>query len=255
MFSAPKPMYSNKDYLNCIDYAKIHYGGKHVRNAPYLIMEHPFCNTDIYLIYFHAKDEDINYAQQFIYEIQQSCKFNAILSEYPGYGIYQNVDVHDSIVEQDALQLFDHIQDKYKLKNNQIIVFGRSIGTGPAFYINSLRQCRAVIVLSSFTSIKDIIKEKTFEWIANLIPSKFDNLQRVQHAKSPMLMIHGADDDIVDKQHTEILFANLPNKVKAKSVKRIRPDMTHNDYIFEHDIIAPIQLFLPDLSIQQRFRY
>ncbi|CAD8126839.1 unnamed protein product [Paramecium sonneborni] len=255
MFSAPNPMYSNKDYLNCIDYAKIHYGGKHVRDAPYLIMEHPFCNSDVYLIYFHAKDEDINYAQQFIYEIQQYCKFNAIISEYPGYGIYQNVNAHDQIVEQDAIQLFDHIQDKYKLKNNQIIVFGRSIGTGPAFYINSLRQSRAVIVLSPFTSIKDVAKQKTFEWIANLIPQKFDNLQRAQFAKSPMLLIHGAQDDIIDKSHTETLFDQLPNKVKIKSQIKIRPDMTHNDFIFEHDIITPIQQFFPDLSIPQRFRY
>lgn len=59
MFSAPKPMYEKTDYVNCFRYAKIFYGGKHVRDAPYLVMDHPFCKCDVYLIYFHAKDEDM----------------------------------------------------------------------------------------------------------------------------------------------------------------------------------------------------
>jgi hypothetical protein len=43
--------------------------------------------------------------------------------------------------------------------------------------------------------------------------------------------------------------------IKDRSLKCIRLDMTHNDYIFEHDIITPMQQFFPDLCISHPFRY
>ena len=60
--------------------------------------------------------------------------------------------------------------------------------------------------MSPFISIKTIVKEKTFEWIANMIPEKFNNLERCKNSKSPVLFIHGAEDEIVAVKHTEILF-------------------------------------------------
>jgi dipeptidyl aminopeptidase/acylaminoacyl peptidase len=39
-----------------------------------------------------------------------------------------------------------------------------------------------------------------------MIPDKFNNIERCKNSKSPVLFIHGADDEIVNVKHTEILF-------------------------------------------------
>ena len=41
----------------------------------------------------------------------------------------------------------------------EIIVFGRSIGTGLACYIAKERKPKALVLMSAFTSIKDIAKD------------------------------------------------------------------------------------------------
>ena len=43
-----------------------------------------------------------------------------------------------------------------KVPEENIIVMGRSIGTGPACYLTGITNPRAAILISPFTSIRDI---------------------------------------------------------------------------------------------------
>lgn len=49
--------------------------------------------------------------------------------EYPGYGIYQGETKAEKIC-QDSLILFDYLEEVIKIPRENIIIFGRSIGTG-----------------------------------------------------------------------------------------------------------------------------
>ena len=51
--------------------------------------------------------------------------------EYPGYGIYPGKPTAEGILE-DALTVWDYLTQKIGLSNKDIILFGRSLGTGPA---------------------------------------------------------------------------------------------------------------------------
>jgi len=60
-------------------------------------------------------------------------------------------------MKSDALQVYDYLMTLNE--NMEIILFGRSIGTGVACYVAEERKPRALILMSAFTSVKNIAKD------------------------------------------------------------------------------------------------
>lgn len=56
--------------------------------------------------------------------------------EYPGYGVYDGTPTPEQIA-QDSTDVYDYLTRDMGLNEDQIIVFGRSIGSGPACQIAS----------------------------------------------------------------------------------------------------------------------
>ena len=72
--------------------------------------------------------------------------------EYPGYGPYKGSARADRI-ERDSQIVYDFLMEKGVQQNN-ILVMGRSIGTGPATYLASRNKIGVLILMSAYTSIK-----------------------------------------------------------------------------------------------------
>ncbi len=83
------------------------------------------------LIYFHGKSEDLGQAYNFIKYVQYSLDMHIIVVEYPGYGVYEGTSNEDNVLN-DAHRVMEFILKVLKWKAQDIIVMGRSIGTGPA---------------------------------------------------------------------------------------------------------------------------
>ena len=77
--------------------------------------------------------------------------------EYPGYSIYFGEKSHKTI-ERDSLIVFDYFVHILGVNPTDIIICGRSIGSGPATYLSANRSPGATILISPFTSIKQTAK-------------------------------------------------------------------------------------------------
>ena len=64
------------------------------------------------------------------------------------------------------------------MSESDIIIFGRSIGTGPAIHLASKFNPGALCVMSAYTSIRDIATSKV-PIIGNIISSHFENLKKI----------------------------------------------------------------------------
>jgi hypothetical protein len=79
--------------------------------------------------------------------------------EYPGYGIYDgSPDANQILI--DAESVYIYLTEILKIPEESIILFGRSIGTGPATYLASKKSPCALLLMSPFLSIRDIVKDK-----------------------------------------------------------------------------------------------
>ena len=80
---------------------------------------------------------------------------NVLVVEYPGYSIYK-ADKNAEIVLEDSVTVFDFLTETLKIESENIIVFGRSIGSAPATYLCSQRKPGALILMSPFTSVRAV---------------------------------------------------------------------------------------------------
>ena len=95
--------------------------------------------------------------------------------EYPGYGVYEGDPDADQIA-LDAQNIYDYLTIVQKIPHESIILFGRSIGSGPASLLASLRTPCALLLMSPFMSIRDIVREKAGNMLQYLINDRFRNI-------------------------------------------------------------------------------
>ena len=81
--------------------------------------------------------------------------------EYPGYGIYEDYGgPSEEKIYKDAELVYNFVQCMTSLREKDIILLGRSLGSGPATHIASKFEPGGLILMSPYTSIKSVATNK-----------------------------------------------------------------------------------------------
>jgi len=84
------------------------------------------------------------------------------------------------------------------VKENNIIIYGESLGTGVATEIAQNKKFAGVILESPFTSMIDAGKDKyPYLPVRLLLKDKYESDKKIKNVKSPVLIMHGKVDNIV----------------------------------------------------------
>ena len=59
----------------------------------------------------------------------------------------------------DAIQIYDILVNDYHIDPKNIILMGRSLGTGVATYLSSQRSVKKVILVTPYDSVESLAKE------------------------------------------------------------------------------------------------
>lgn len=94
--------------------------------------------------------------------------------EYPGYGIYKEKKTTENGLYSDAIKVYQFLINTLDFKPDQIIVLGRSLGSGPAIFLASRRHIGALILISPFYSLQAVAKNLG-GYFAFLLPDIFRN--------------------------------------------------------------------------------
>ena len=202
-------------------------------------------NSKNFMIFFHGNSEDIFSAESIGLYFKSNLNMNIIIVEYPGYSIYESKKPEPKQIYDDALIVFNWLNNKIKIDRNNIFIYGRSLGTSPAIYLSSKIQPKALFLVSAFTSIKDIGSDK---FCSLLVEDIFVSIHYITFVKCPVLLIHGEIDSFISCSHSERLAKKLEeNNVKVHLEKR--KDMSHNQFDIFKDIIDPINQFINSKEI------
>ena len=131
-------------------------------------------------------------------------------------------------MRKDAEIVFDFSLE-LGFKAQDIIITGRSIGTGPASHLASVRTGSGLILVSAYLSIKEIVSSKVGSWGKLLIKEKFRNRDKMPLIKSPILFIHGMLDGLIPYQHSMEL-KKLSNTI---TMEHYIPDQTKDILVFK----------------------
>ncbi len=190
------------------------------------------------IIMFHGNAEDIFGARSMGDALCQKLNMNIIIVEYPGYSIYNKETNTDELLSNTTI-IYDFIKEKFKLKDKNIFIFGRSIGTSPAIYLASKRKPNALITISAFTSIK-AVAENLVGFLKIFVKERLISIDYIKNVTCPILFIHGQKDPLIPFKETIILKDNCDCPFEV-----VLPiDMTHNDFDLDTDIMEPIDKFI-----------
>jgi fermentation-respiration switch protein FrsA (DUF1100 family) len=143
-----------------------------------------------------------------------------MLVEYPGYGRSAGSPSEQSITDA-FLAAYDNLIHKPEVDPSRVILFGRSLGGGAVCALARRRQSAALILMSTFTSVRAF----TARYLAPgfLVRDPFDNLSTVQSYKNPILIIHGRHDEVIPFSHGKRLYQTAQKGTLAVY------DAGHND--------------------------
>lgn len=211
-------------------------------HIPCLYYEFPK-GSSLLLLFFHGNAEDIGDSWTFLVALSNLLQVNSLLIEYPGYGLYKGKCSATQILN-DADTIMSFLIAKCKIKIENIIIVGRSIGSGPAIYLASKNFVTALIVISGCLSIKNAVKDYVGSWAGLIVKERFENWKNISKVKSPILIIHGLDDEIIPVKQA------LQLKMQCSEADiYLGKNMTHNKFYLWEDMGKPILNFFEKYSI------
>ena len=193
--------------------------------------------------------------EQSFYDVGFSCrpsyntqmKYQCCFDPYEPYN--ENVfESNEDNVLDDAEYVYDYLNQVLGIEEKNIIIFGRSMGSGPATHISSVRKPGALLLMSSFKSIRSIAEDQAGHVLKYLIQDRFDNFTKIKNVTSPTFLVHGMKDNLIPFHHSKSLHENCGGPCSLIMPSR----MDHNDFDFCEDLITPFYHFLRQCKINTR---
>lgn len=170
------------------------------------------------VLYSHGNGEDIGNLMPFLDFISKK-EMGIITYDYPGYGLSQGKPSEPGCYEAiDAV--YEHLTQDLGVEPRRIVVWGRSLGTGPSCYLASNLTVGGLLLETPFLSaFRTVTEIPVLPW------DRFGNLGRIQNITCPSLVIHGRLDEVIPFRQGRRIHRELP---EPKSFLEI-PTASHND--------------------------
>jgi alpha-beta hydrolase superfamily lysophospholipase len=131
---------------------------------------------------------------------------NVLSFDYRGFGLSPGI-ASESHMDEDAETAYQELIRR-GVPWRRIIVWGHSLGSGPAVQLAAAHRVAALVLFGAFTSIPDAASD-TYPYLPVrwLVSVRFDSLRRIGDVHSPVLIVHSAADTLIPYHHGLQLFA------------------------------------------------
>jgi pimeloyl-ACP methyl ester carboxylesterase len=140
--------------------------------------------------------------------------FGVLGFDYRGFGLSPGV-ASEAHMDQDAEAAL-HALIERGIPPGQIILWGHSLGSGPAVVLASEQPVAALVLFGAFTSIPDAAQDTypylPVKWITGV---QFLSIDLIARVHVPVLIAHSATDTVIPFHHAQRLFAaaNEPKRL------------------------------------------
>ena len=144
---------------------------------------------------------------------------------------------------EDAKSAIKWLKNK-GIKEENIIIYGESLGTGVASEIAQNKNFAGVILETPFTSMVNVGKTKyPFFPVSFLLKDKYESDKKIKNIKSPIFIMHGEVDKIVPFWMGEKMY-NLANEPKYSYFSK------YDDHMMEYNekLLNELKKFIDSLN-------
>jgi len=180
-------------------------------------LENPL--ADYTILYSHGNAEDLGGIAPMLAQLRD-WGFAVFAYDYRGYGVGQGRPTErGAYADLDAA--YAHLTGVAGVPPERIIVYGRSVGSGPSVDLATRARVAGLVIESGFvTAFRVVTRVPLFPF------DRFPNIHKIARVTCPVLVMHGRADGIVPFSHGRALFGAAPEPRQSLWVD----GAGHNDF-------------------------
>jgi uncharacterized protein len=154
------------------------------------------------VLYFHGNRQNINrYASNATHFTKNG--YEVWMMDYPGFGKSTGKRT-EQILYSDALLFYKMAISKYAA--DSIIIYGKSLGTGIAAQLASVRACRRLILETPYYNINALGKRFFFMYpVSPMTKYELPTNKYFEYIDAPITIFHGTSDEVIPYRHAKKL--------------------------------------------------
>ncbi len=157
------------------------------------------------LLFFHGNGGNISHRLESM-KIFHEMGLSVFIIDYRGYGQSQGTTSEQGTY-RDAEAAWQFLTETRGISDENIIIFGRSMGGAVAIWLAGKHTPNLLILESAFTSVADMAKHY-YPYLPThlLVRIKYASIDRIEDIHCPILISHSQTDEIVPYKYGRELF-------------------------------------------------
>ena len=152
------------------------------------------------VLYAHGNAEDLGHAAPLLEELRRA-GFAVLAFDYRGYGASTGGPPSTEGATRDMEAVYQHAVRTLRVAPSRIVLYGRSVGSGPATELAARVPVGGLVLESAFVSTFRVLTK------VPLLPfDRFPNLRHLRQVRCPVLIIHGTEDEVIPVSHGRRLY-------------------------------------------------
>lgn len=146
------------------------------------------------VLYFHGNRENINHYEVYATNFTKN-GYEVWMCDYPTFG-KSTGKLTEEILYQEALQVYQLASKKFKEEN--IVIYGKSFGTGIAAQLASTQTCKRLILETPYYNITSLAKRYAWVYpVQYFVKYKIPTNEYLQKVTAPISIFHGDNDWVI----------------------------------------------------------
>ncbi|XP_059670495.1 uncharacterized protein LOC132316028 [Cornus florida] len=172
-------------------------------------------SASLTLLYSHGNAADLGQMYDLFSELSVHLRVNVMGYDYSGYG-QSTGKPSEQNTYADIEAAYKCLEETYGVKEEDVVLYGQSVGSGPTLELASrLSSLRAVVLQCPILSgLRVMYPVKRTYWF-----DIYKNIEKISSVECPVLVIHGTADDVVDCSHGKQLWELCKEKYEPLWVK------------------------------------
>ncbi len=142
-------------------------------------------------------------------------------------------------MHEDAAILYQMARARFG--KDSIIIYGKSIGTGVATQLASLKDCKKLILETPYYSIDALARHYAFIYpVSWMLRYHFPNYEYLKKVEAPVTTIHGKKDEVIPYAQSQKLVNENP-AIKLVTIEGGKHNNLNDSPLFQEQLDALLQ--------------
>ncbi|KAJ7943879.1 Alpha/beta hydrolase domain-containing protein 17C [Quillaja saponaria] len=149
------------------------------------------------LLYSHGNAADLGQLYDLFVQLKVNLRVNLVGYDYSGYGASTG-EPSEFNTYVDIEAVYECLETEYGVSQEELILYGQSVGSGPTLHLAAkLPRLRGIVLHSAILSGLRVVCHVQ----CTLCFDIYKNINKIKKVKCPVLVIHGTEDDVVNWLH------------------------------------------------------